>query len=178
MRFCWHSLPNPCCEDDSDCLSQVHIQLLCTEIFYCSYSYHVFLIQNVRNEGLALDIQVGNYGMPAKTHLTKPSKREGSKSQVLSDYTFVYCHVLILSRIQARLKSFKKVYQLSFDRPNTPHLTLITMLAADFEENAGGKWRAGDPAKSCRAFLRALEVYDNGLTRFPNDFDLAYNKLV
>ena len=32
--------------------------------------------------------------------------------------------------------------------------------AADKEEETGGKWRAGDPAKSGRAFLRALEVYD------------------
>ena len=48
--------------------------------------------------------------------------------------------------------------------------------AADREEDAGGKHRAGDPAKSGRAFLRALEIYDRGLTKFPNDFDLAYNK--
>lgn len=32
--------------------------------------------------------------------------------------------------------------------------------AADKEEETGGKWRAGDPAKSGRAFLRALEIYD------------------
>lgn len=48
--------------------------------------------------------------------------------------------------------------------------------AADKEEETGGKWRAGDPAKSGRAFLRALEVYDKGLKKFPNSFDLAYNK--
>ncbi|KAF2719999.1 hypothetical protein K431DRAFT_194853, partial [Polychaeton citri CBS 116435] len=48
--------------------------------------------------------------------------------------------------------------------------------AADFEEETGGKWRVGDPAKSGRAFIRALEIYDKGLDRFPQSFDLAYNK--
>lgn len=47
----------------------------------------------------------------------------------------------------------------------------------DFEE-AGGKWRAGDAAKSLRFFSRAVEVYDQGLHRFPSSLDLAYNKLV
>lgn len=48
--------------------------------------------------------------------------------------------------------------------------------AADREEEAGGKHRAGDPAKSGRAFVRALEFYDKGLRRYPTNFDLAYNK--
>ncbi|KAK6440440.1 hypothetical protein LTR95_003326 [Oleoguttula sp. CCFEE 5521] len=48
--------------------------------------------------------------------------------------------------------------------------------AADFEEEAGGKWRAGDPAKSARAFTRALELYGRGLSKHPQNFDLAYNK--
>jgi hypothetical protein len=48
--------------------------------------------------------------------------------------------------------------------------------AADKEEETGGKWRAGDPGKSGRAFLRALEIYDKGLQKFPANFDLAYNK--
>lgn len=48
--------------------------------------------------------------------------------------------------------------------------------AADREEETGGKWRAGDPGKSGRAFLRALEIYDKGLQKFPTNFDLAYNK--
>ncbi|EME89763.1 uncharacterized protein MYCFIDRAFT_78456 [Pseudocercospora fijiensis CIRAD86] len=48
--------------------------------------------------------------------------------------------------------------------------------AADYEEAAGGKHRAGDPVKSGRAFFRALEVYDKGLARHPESFDLAYNK--
>ncbi|KAM0721800.1 hypothetical protein Q7P37_002725 [Cladosporium fusiforme] len=48
--------------------------------------------------------------------------------------------------------------------------------AADKEEETGGKWRAGDPAKSGRAFLRALEIYDKGLKKFSDNFDLAYNK--
>ncbi|GIZ39060.1 hypothetical protein CKM354_000245200 [Cercospora kikuchii] len=48
--------------------------------------------------------------------------------------------------------------------------------AADFEEAAGGKHRAGDPVKSARAFVRALELYDTGVGKHPKDFDLAYNK--
>jgi hypothetical protein len=48
--------------------------------------------------------------------------------------------------------------------------------AADLEEETGGKWRAGDPAKSGRAFVRALEIYDRGIQRHPHSFDLAYNK--
>ncbi|KAF2157073.1 hypothetical protein K461DRAFT_309251 [Myriangium duriaei CBS 260.36] len=48
--------------------------------------------------------------------------------------------------------------------------------AADAEEETGGKWRAGDKAKSCRAFVRAIELYDQGLSRHPRNFDLAYNK--
>ncbi|KAK5676568.1 hypothetical protein LTS10_010869 [Elasticomyces elasticus] len=48
--------------------------------------------------------------------------------------------------------------------------------AADQEEETGGKWRAGDPAKSGRAFVRALDIYDKGLQRHRTSFDLAYNK--
>ncbi|KAF3484003.1 uncharacterized protein GIQ15_03327 [Arthroderma uncinatum] len=43
-------------------------------------------------------------------------------------------------------------------------------------EEAGEKWRAGDPVKSMRFFMRAIEMYDTGLHRFPASFDLAYNK--
>lgn len=45
----------------------------------------------------------------------------------------------------------------------------------DFEE-AAGKHRAGDPVKSLRFFDRAIVTYDEGLRKFPNSFDLAYNK--
>ncbi|ORY69946.1 uncharacterized protein BCR38DRAFT_334379 [Pseudomassariella vexata] len=45
----------------------------------------------------------------------------------------------------------------------------------EFEE-AAGKWRAGDSAKSLRFFKRSIEVYDQGLKKFPNSLDLAYNK--
>lgn len=41
-----------------------------------------------------------------------------------------------------------------------------------------GKWRAGDAAKAARFFTRAIQAYDDGLKRFPNSFDLAYNKCV
>ncbi|KAI0155441.1 hypothetical protein GGR52DRAFT_205776 [Hypoxylon sp. FL1284] len=45
----------------------------------------------------------------------------------------------------------------------------------DFEE-AAGKWRAGDAAKSMRFFQRAADVYAQGLVKFPQSIDLAYNK--
>jgi len=43
-------------------------------------------------------------------------------------------------------------------------------------EEAAGKWRAGDAAKSMRFFQRAIEVYEQGLQVSPNSLDLAYNK--
>jgi hypothetical protein len=48
--------------------------------------------------------------------------------------------------------------------------------AADDFEQAAGKWRAGDAAKATRFFNRAIDVYAEGLRRFPGSFDLAYNK--
>ncbi|KAL7623589.1 hypothetical protein AAE478_007272 [Parahypoxylon ruwenzoriense] len=45
----------------------------------------------------------------------------------------------------------------------------------DFED-AAGKWRAGDAAKSVRFFHRAVEMYNQGLRKFPQSIDLAYNK--
>ncbi|EHY59388.1 hypothetical protein HRR83_001335 [Exophiala dermatitidis] len=50
-------------------------------------------------------------------------------------------------------------------------------LAAGVEfEEAAGKWRAGDAAKSMRFFSKAIDVYDQGLAKFPQSLDLAYNK--
>lgn len=43
-------------------------------------------------------------------------------------------------------------------------------------EQGGEKWRAGDAAKSTRFFIRAMDNYDAGLAKFPQSFDLAYNK--
>ncbi|KAF1958855.1 hypothetical protein CC80DRAFT_490637 [Byssothecium circinans] len=48
--------------------------------------------------------------------------------------------------------------------------------AADDHEQAAGKWRAGDAAKSLRFFNRAIDAYNEGLKKFPNSFDLSYNK--
>ena len=48
--------------------------------------------------------------------------------------------------------------------------------AADEFEQAAGKWRAGDAAKATRFFNRAIDMYNDGLKRFPQSFDLAYNK--
>ena len=55
--------------------------------------------------------------------------------------------------------------------------TFLTLLLAGVEhEEAAGKWRAGDAIKSLRFFSRAVEVYDQGLQKFPQSLDLAYNK--
>lgn len=48
--------------------------------------------------------------------------------------------------------------------------------AADDFEQAAGKWRAGDAAKATRFFNRAIDTYTEGLKRYPQSFDLAYNK--
>ncbi|OJD35360.1 tetratricopeptide-like helical [Diplodia corticola] len=48
--------------------------------------------------------------------------------------------------------------------------------AADEFEKSAGKWRAGDAAKSARFFQRAVDAYAAGLQKFPQSFDLAYNK--
>ncbi|KAI0486878.1 hypothetical protein F4859DRAFT_467330 [Xylaria cf. heliscus] len=48
--------------------------------------------------------------------------------------------------------------------------------AADGHEEAMRKHRVGDPAKALRFADRALDVYSQGLAKFPRSFDLAYNK--
>ncbi|KAI1742549.1 hypothetical protein F4680DRAFT_412638 [Xylaria scruposa] len=48
--------------------------------------------------------------------------------------------------------------------------------AADGHEEAMGKHRVGDPVKALRFADRALDVYSEGLAKFPRSFDLAYNK--
>ncbi|KAI9645992.1 hypothetical protein NHQ30_005430 [Ciborinia camelliae] len=62
---------------------------------------------------------------------------------------------------------------------HTPQIpaTADEYLAAgvDFEE-AGEKWRGGDAVKSTRFFIRAVNNYEEALKKFPNSFDLAYNK--
>lgn len=39
-----------------------------------------------------------------------------------------------------------------------------------------GKHRGGDPVKSLRFARKALELYTQGLSKYPQNFDLAYNK--
>lgn len=52
----------------------------------------------------------------------------------------------------------------------------LTIIAGVEQEEGGEKWRAGDAVKAMRFFMRAIEIYDNGLSKFPSSFDLAYNK--
>lgn len=50
-------------------------------------------------------------------------------------------------------------------------------LAAGVEdEDAMGKHRGGDPAKSLRFANKARDLYIEGLSKYPRSFDLAYNK--
>ena len=44
------------------------------------------------------------------------------------------------------------------------------------EEEGGEKWRAGDAEKALRFFQRAIDIYSEGLQKFPSDLNLAYNK--
>ena len=48
--------------------------------------------------------------------------------------------------------------------------------SGDSHEEAMRKHRGGDPAKALRFADRALDVYSQGLAKFPRSFDLAYNK--
>jgi hypothetical protein len=48
--------------------------------------------------------------------------------------------------------------------------------ATDEFESAMRKWRAGDAEKALRFYNRACLVYEEGLRKFPTDFDLAYNR--
>ncbi|KAK4547189.1 hypothetical protein LTR36_001410 [Oleoguttula mirabilis] len=76
----------------------------------------------------------------------------------------------------AKTKQFTKPPKKQKGKAVLPETADEYQEAADNQEETGGKWRAGDPAKSGRAFVRALEIYDKGLQRYPNSFDLAYNK--
>lgn len=76
----------------------------------------------------------------------------------------------------AKPKQFTKPQKKQKAKAVAPETADEFQEAADLEEETGGKWRAGDRAKSGRAFVRALEIYDKGLQRHPNSFDLAYNK--
>ena len=63
-------------------------------------------------------------------------------------------------------------------RPQQPE-TADEYLAQGVEyEEAAEKWRAGDAVKAMRFYERALQNYDTALERFPQSFDLAYNKYV
>ncbi|KAI5296045.1 hypothetical protein KEM52_005944 [Ascosphaera acerosa] len=78
------------------------------------------------------------------------------------------------------LKDLKAVRQQK--KTKHQHITPVTaddFLAAGVDlEEAGEKWRVGDPVKGMRFYARAIEMYDQGLQRHPQDFDLAYNKYV
>lgn len=57
-----------------------------------------------------------------------------------------------------------------------PETEIDFLEMADEQEKGGSKWRAGDAVKATRFFARALDIYNTGLERYPDSFDLAYNK--
>jgi tetratricopeptide (TPR) repeat protein len=61
---------------------------------------------------------------------------------------------------------------------STPNLQTPEDILDQAEEFEIGikRWRAGDIEKSFRFYTRAIAVYDEGLKKFPKDFDIAYNK--
>ncbi|KAK6951497.1 hypothetical protein Daesc_008032 [Daldinia eschscholtzii] len=76
----------------------------------------------------------------------------------------------------AKLKSFtKQAKTKSKKEQKLESADDFQAAGVEFEE-AAGKWRAGDAAKSMRFFRRAIDVYDQGLRKFPQSIDLAYNK--
>ncbi|KAI9664124.1 MAG: hypothetical protein M1821_007615 [Bathelium mastoideum] len=60
--------------------------------------------------------------------------------------------------------------------PKVPSTADDFQQLADEHEETGKKWRAGDAAKGARGFLRAIESYNTGLSKYPKNFDLAYNR--
>ncbi|KAG4217026.1 hypothetical protein PC116_g34493, partial [Phytophthora cactorum] len=75
----------------------------------------------------------------------------------------------------AKLKSFtKQAKTKSKKEQKLESADDFQAAGVEFEE-AAGKWRAGDAAKSMRFFRRAIDVYDQGLRKFPQSIDLAYN---
>lgn len=73
-------------------------------------------------------------------------------------------------------KQFTRPPKKQKNKPLHPQTADDFQEAADLEEETGGKWRAGDAAKSGRAYVRALDIYEKGLQKYPANFDLAYNK--
>jgi len=73
-------------------------------------------------------------------------------------------------------KDFLKPKPKSKAKAHEPHSENDFLEAADEFEQAAGKWRAGDAAKATRFFNRAIDTYSEGLKRYPQSFDLAYNK--
>ena len=74
-------------------------------------------------------------------------------------------------------KAFLQPSKAQKKRREQPPETVDEYQAAAIEhEEAGEKWRAGDAVKSMRFFQRAIDVYEEGLRRYPHNLDLAYNK--
>ena len=76
------------------------------------------------------------------------------------------------------MKNFLKPKPKSKVKAQEPQSENDFLEVADEHEQAAGKWRAGDAAKALRFFQRAIDMYNEGLKRHPQSFDLAYNKYV
>ncbi|KFY43409.1 hypothetical protein V494_02008 [Pseudogymnoascus sp. VKM F-4513 (FW-928)] len=74
------------------------------------------------------------------------------------------------------LKDDSRKKKVSKHAPQVPETADEFLAAGVDHEEAGEKWRGGDAAKSTRFFVRAIDTYEAGLAKFPDSFDLAYNK--
>ena len=110
---------------------------------------------------------LGNCGLNTYNDSFLPSVLQGIESAIKHPG---------ISNQMGKPKQHARPPKKSKHKPSEPETADDFQEAADREEDTGSKWRAGDSAKSGRAFVRALEIYDKGLQKHSNSFDLAYNK--
>ncbi|KAI9817838.1 MAG: hypothetical protein M1827_000957 [Pycnora praestabilis] len=114
--------------------------------------------------------------MPKQRSFVKENRTRGrQRTQVSStEVFFVSRWGLILRRLRRRQTNTWLVG--SHALLEQPRTALKDDIAGVDLEEAGEKWRAGDAIKSARFFLKAIENYDTALRKFPNSFDIAYNR--
>ena len=122
--------------------------------------------------------------MPKRKQLLSAKKQTGNKKaevRRLPKRSTKKCWFLIIDdscRMDPRLQTIFLQVTMKItpdDVTLSQYQAKIRPVGVNFEE-AGEKWRAGDSAKSLRFFVRAVDVYDAGLRKFPRSFDLSYNK--
>ena len=120
--------------------------------------------------------------MPKSKQFLNAAKKSGKKSTVCTRFSTDagVAEPTNMDRhgVQRVQTSFLLVQEFSINssKNKKQESSLIHGSVGVEREEAGEKWRAGDAAKSTRFFVRAIEDYDTGLAKFPQSFDLAYNK--